>query len=367
MPLKIKKLTAVPYNLELKSSLQWGKGHQLAALNHVLMIAELSDGSVGMAEATPRPTIYGETPDSILAIILKDCSELLMDQPIESLDDLSRADQRLWPIKNNNTAKGALNMALFMAYARSQNVPLSQLLNATQSKVRVSFILGTGKLDDVMREVDDVYAAGVRFLKVKVGNNFADEIALITSIRRQYADMDIYVDANECFEADNGLSYLARLAEFDVKYCEEPLPVRQLRQRAHVRQETKIPLIADDSAFTLEDLERELDFDTFDILNIKTARTGFSHSQAMLKRAVTAGKGIMVGSQASSLLGCLHAIIYSCQPEIEHPTEGTFFLKVKDAETINIDEGYVSLRQAEDTLAEMQSRLSASARAIARI
>jgi L-alanine-DL-glutamate epimerase-like enolase superfamily enzyme len=357
MSINIKKLTTKPYNLELKSSLQWGKGHQLAALNHVLVIAELSDGSMGIAEATPRPSIYGETPDSIMAIIRHDCSELLIGQPIESLDDLYRADQRLSPIKNNNTAKGALNMALFSAYARSQDVPLSQLLNATQPRARVSFILGTGKIDGVLREVEEVYAAGVRFLKVKVGKDFESETTLIEMIRRAYDDMDIYVDANECFDAENAVPYLAQLADFGAKYCEEPLPVRQLRERAHVRQESSVPLIADDSAFTIEDLERELDFDTFDILNIKTARTGFSHSDAMLRRAVAAGKGIMVGSQASSLLGCLHAIIYSCQPEIEYPTEGTFFLKVRDAETIKIEDGYVPLVQAEDILTEMQNRL----------
>jgi L-alanine-DL-glutamate epimerase-like enolase superfamily enzyme len=362
MPVNIKKLITSPYNLELKSSLQWGKGHQLASLNHVLVIAELSDGSIGIAEATPRPTIYGETPESITAIIQRDCSELLIGQPLESVDDLRRADQRLAPIKNNNTAKGALNMALFSAYARSQNVSLSQLLNATQPAVRVSFILGTGKADEVMREADEVYAAGVRFLKVKVGKDFESETALIERIRRAYTDMDVYVDANECLNAEKAVNDLARLAEFDVKYCEEPLPVRQLRQRAKVRQESRVPLIADDSAFTLEDLERELDFDTFDILNIKTARTGFSHSDAMLRLSLAAGKGIMVGSQASSLLGCLHAIIFSCQPGIEHPTEGTFFLKVKDAETITINQGYVSLEQAEATLAEMQERLSISSR-----
>jgi L-Ala-D/L-Glu epimerase len=357
MPINIKKLTARLYNLELKSSLQWGKGHQLAALNHVLVIAELSDGSLGIAEATPRPTIYGETPDSIMAIIQRDCSELLIDQPIESLDDLRRADQRLSPIKNNNTAKGALNMALFSAHARSQNVSISQLLNATQPSVRVSFILGTGKIDEVLREVEEVYAAGVRFLKVKVGKDFDSETTLIEMIRRAYEDMDIYVDANECFDAENAVPYLAQLADFGAKYCEEPLPARQLRQRAQVRQESSVPLIADDSAFTIEDLERELEFDTFDILNIKTARTGFSHSNAMLRRAVAAGKGIMVGSQASSLLGCLHAIIYSCQPEIEHPTEGTFFLKVNEGPSITIDKGYVDRKEAEMRLQDLVAML----------
>ena len=40
----------------------------LIAAEHVLVRVTLSDGSVGVAEATPRPTIYGETPGSVTAM-----------------------------------------------------------------------------------------------------------------------------------------------------------------------------------------------------------------------------------------------------------------------------------------------------------
>src|SRR5690606_15376173 len=111
MSVTVKRLWTQPYNFELKGALNWGQAHQLKALNHVLVYAELSDGAVGMAEAPPRPTIYGETPESIAAIVARECADLLVGQPLNSEDDIHSAYQRLSIIKNNNTAKGALDMA----------------------------------------------------------------------------------------------------------------------------------------------------------------------------------------------------------------------------------------------------------------
>ena len=62
----------------------------------------------------------------------------------------------------------------------------------------------------------------------------------------------------------------------------------------HCAAAKHIPLIADDSAFTVRNLRRELDFDTFDVLNIKTARTGYTPSRQMLVMAHSANKGVMM-------------------------------------------------------------------------
>lgn len=140
---------------------------------------------------------------------------------------------------------------------------------------------------------------------------------------------------------------LRQLAEMGLLYCEEPLPVEQFRARAALRAGQHLSLIADDSTFTTRDLERELAFDTFDILNIKTARTGYTASQQMLEMAARAGnKGVMIGSQASAGLGTARAGLFAALPGVEHPSELSFFLKLKE-DIINrpvpIVDGYVAL------------------------
>ena len=121
------------------------------------------------------------------------------------------------------------------------------------------------------------------------------------------------------------------------------MPVELIKERAALRQQQVLPLIADDSCFSWRDLQRELALDTFDILNIKTARTGYTESQRMLTAALAHGKTIMIGSQASASLGTVRAALFAALPGIDHPSELSFFLKVKEdilTETLTLHDGY---------------------------
>ncbi|MEL6149366.1 MAG: enolase C-terminal domain-like protein, partial [Chloroflexota bacterium] len=190
---------------------------------------------------------------------------------------------------------------------------------------------------------EDVYNAGVRVLKVKTGKDFEREYDLIRQIRTAWPGMDCYIDANETYTLDTAPETLAAFAELGVLYCEEPLPVHHLRERAAVRAADVLPIIGDDSCFTPADLDRELDFDTFDILNIKPPRNGFTDGLAMAQRALSAGKGVMMGSQASSILGCIHTLMLAGVDGVAHPSEGTFWLKVDDEAALPVVDGYVRM------------------------
>jgi len=121
----ITRISATPYNVPLKGALTWGSGHELRKLAHVLIRAELSDGAVGFAEATPRPSIYGETQASILHIIEAHLAPMLVGETINSFEAASALAARAANIKSNNTAKGALDMALHQALAHSRGESLA--------------------------------------------------------------------------------------------------------------------------------------------------------------------------------------------------------------------------------------------------
>jgi L-alanine-DL-glutamate epimerase-like enolase superfamily enzyme len=161
----------------------------------------------------------------------------------------------------------------------------------------------------------------------------------------------LYADANEAMHPETAAGDLAQLRQLGVAYVEEPLPVHLLGARAALKREEILPIIADDSCFTLPELVRELDFDTFDILNIKTARSGFTVSQKMLALAHRAGKGVMVGSQASAGLGTLHAAIFSSKGGVTHPCELSFPLKL-EADILNaslaFEDGFLEIERLKD-------------------
>ena len=335
---RINRITTTVFRLPMTGALRWGKASALDEVRHVLVEVELNDGSIGVAEAPPRPTIYGETVYSILSIIEHELAPRLLNQPLE------RVPARLDEIKNNQTAKGALDMALQDAIAHQRGITLAEHLGARADTVKVSYILGIGDRDTVLAEAERVFQQGVRVLKVKVGRDWADDLARIHDLQTMFkGEMALYADANECLEAPEAAAKLAHLHAIGLLYCEEPLPVELVKERAALRQQQVLPLIADDSCFSWRDLQRELALDTFDILNIKTARTGYTESQRMLTAALAHGKTIMIGSQASASLGTVRAALFAALPGIDHPSELSFFLKVKEdilTERLTLHDGY---------------------------
>lgn len=344
---RIAAIRATTFRLPLRGSLQWGSASRLDAAEHVLVELVTADGIVGRAEAPPRPTIYGETPASIHAVIAQELAPRVAGLAI---DDVAGVNRRLDEIANNQTARGAIDMALHDALAQARGVSLGALLGATRARVRVSYILGIADRATMLAEARAVHERGVRVLKVKVGRDFAGGVATVEALRRELPDVALYADANECLDPARAADQLRALAARGLRYVEEPLPVEQLGRRAALRRQGLLPLIADDSAFDERDLARELEADTFDILNIKTARTGYYHAARMAAAACRAGKGVMVGSQAGTTLGTARAGLFAARPEVEHPSELSFFLKLTDeivGEPLTLDDGWLDVAALE--------------------
>jgi L-Ala-D/L-Glu epimerase len=355
-PPTIQHIETPVFRLPMRGALQWGKSSRMAELRHVLVRVCLSDGAEGMAEAPPRPTIYGETPSTICAIIEEEFAPRLVGLPVTDDGEevhaplsagLLHIQNRLHEVKNNYAARGALDIAIHAALAEHRGLSLAQHLGAQQDRIRVSYILGIGDRDAVMEEAEHVTVQGVRVLKVKVGRDWQEDMDRITELRSALGPgVALYADANETMQAENAAYRLAQLAEMGLLYCEEPLPIEEIRARATLRAGHHLPIIADDSAFGLRELARELEFDTFDILNIKTARTGYTESLQMLSVTAAASKGCMVGSQASAGLGTALAAIFAALPGVDHASELSFPLKLEGDITnrpIPIENGCIRL------------------------
>ncbi len=322
----IQRITPRPFRLPLKGTLRWGRASELSALEHVLLEVELSDGSVGRAEIPPRPTIYGETPGTVLAALEYLAPQLL---GLEA-EDTEAVQKVLHNFPNNLTAKAGLDIALWEAWARSEGQELWQVFEPHQERVRVSYILGIADEAEMLLDAHTVYEAGVRVLKVKVGRDLKDDLGRITALKEHFPDIELYADANETLHPEEAEEYLRRWAEVGLLYVEEPLPIAEVLARKRLRKATILPLIADDSAFTLRDLWREVQLDTYDILNLKPARTGYTQTLEMLALNRAEGKKAMVGSQALSSFGAFQTALMAFQEGVTEACELAFHLKAED-------------------------------------
>jgi L-alanine-DL-glutamate epimerase-like enolase superfamily enzyme len=326
--------------LPLKGALRWGAASEMRELEHVLVMVETESGLRGLAEAPVRPTIYGETVASIREATLRLLGPRLIGRELGE----AALTGELAALPFNHAARGALDTALYAARANANARSFREEVAAidrragsrggqagARREVEVSYILGMDSPDGMVQEAERVVGAGVRVLKVKVGRDAKSDRAVLGALSHAFSGegVTLYADANQAYRPEVVLERLSALARAGLAFVEEPLPVHLTRRRAELRRASPLPIIADDSCFGPDELERELDFDTFDILNVKPARTGVSRSVTMLRAAADAGKGVMVGSQASSGLGTLHAAALALRPEVDHPCELAFPLRLQ--------------------------------------
>ena len=325
----IETISTRPFSLAMEGELRWGASSRLSELTHVLVSVTTNEGHTGVAEAPVRPTIYGETVASIETIIAQHLAPQLAGLELSDSEAISKA---LSSVANNHAAKGALDIAIHDARARAAGKTLLEAQRGPQEKIRVSFILGIAELNDMVEEARRVFDAGVSVFKIKIGRDLKHDEATIKALWHEFSGEDVilYADANETLDPAKAPQILEHLANLGIAYIEEPLPVHLLEARATLKAQNIIPIIADDSCFSIRDLERELAFETFDILNIKPARTGYTESEKQLDLAKRAGKGVMLGSQACSGLGTLHTAIFATKAGVTHPSELSFPLKLKE-------------------------------------
>lgn len=321
----LKEIRLRPFRIPLKAPLRWGKASELATLEHTLLEVELSDGSLGRAEVAIRPTIYGETLGSVRAGI-----EYLRPRLLGlEADDQEGIRAVLEAFPYNFGLKGALDLALWEAWARSEGEELYQVLRPAKHRVRVAYLLGMASEEEMLEDARRAYEAGVRVFKVKVGRDLEGDLRKLARLKEAFPDVGLYADANETLSPKEAEGYLQAWKEAGILYVEEPLPIEEVGARRELREKKILPLIADDSAMTLKDLRRELELDTFDVLNLKPARTGVTWTLEMLALARERGKKAMVGSQAQSSFGAYQSALLAFQQGVTEPCELAFHLKAE--------------------------------------
>src|SRR6201995_119493 len=178
--MKVASVRLTPFSLPLTHAVHFSTG-VLTAAEHLLVEVEADDGVVGVAEAIPRPMIYGETRASIEAAV-----DQLIAPAITGLrlDALEQVGHRLRNVKGNPVAKGSVELALFDALGRSLAVSCHRLLGGYADSGAGTAVLGGGTPVRVGENAASITRRhGIESFKVKVGRDVAADIATVRRLR----------------------------------------------------------------------------------------------------------------------------------------------------------------------------------------
>jgi L-Ala-D/L-Glu epimerase len=239
----------------------------------------------------------------------------------------------------NNFLVCALDIAAWDIYGKMKGKPLYELWNYDYSKAPLTdYTIGIDTLGNMLKKLEEnpwpVY-------KVKLGT--PEDINIIKAIRER-TNSRIRVDANAGWSLDDALKLVDELEKYNIELVEQPLSKDNWEGMKTLFQKSPIPLIADESCVTEDDVERCQGY--FHGINIKLTKCGgITPARRMILNARRLGMQVMIGSMNETTIGS--AAMAHLLPAVDYADiDGPLLLSRDVATGINYEEGKVVVSHA---------------------
>jgi L-alanine-DL-glutamate epimerase-like enolase superfamily enzyme len=309
----ITKVEIIKLNLPYKEPFVISLGIIESATNVVVKI-HTNSGLTGVGECAPFVTIVGETQETVFELSKQIAKLLKGKDPFALEERLTEIDRA---IAGNYTMKSAFDMALYDLLAKKAGMPLYKLLGGSNNReITTDMTISIGAPEKVAKDALAFKEAGFPAIKVKLGTTTKADVARIKAIREAVGnDYPIRIDANQGWNTVTAISTLQALAKFNIEHCEEPVPKWNNREMARVRENSPIPIMADESVFNHHDAFRLAAMGACDYFNIKFSKSGGIYNALKINAiAESAGIKCQVGCMSESryaLTALMHFVLAS--------------------------------------------------------
>lgn len=283
------KISWEPLTLNLRTT--WRIAHGATDQRYNVLL-RINDGELtGLGEAAAVPH-HGESQAGII--------EYLQAAANQSWEDIFQIEDLLNALPPGSMAShAAIDMALHDLIGQKLGLPLYRLLGLNPDRAPMTSF--TISMDDPQVMAERAQHSGMPIIKIKLGS--VDDEKIVAAIR-QATPARLRVDANAGWSRQQALQIIPRLAQYDLEFIEQPLPVgdieglrwlhEQLRQ-----QKVSLPIFADENVKTSKDVAAHAG--AVDGVVIKIAKTGgIREALRAIHTARSLGMQIMIGSMVES-------------------------------------------------------------------
>ena len=278
----------------------WDMAYPVTIAGHVMSrigVVEVTVREKSLAGRGEAAGVYyhGDTPESLAAQIES------VREAIES--GAGRADvARLLPAGG---ARNAVDCALWELESHLARQPVWKIAGLAEPRALLTTVtIGADNPSSIAARARDA-CRDARAIKLKLTGDGADG-ERVRALRGARPDAWIGVDANQSLGPEGLSDLLPVFVDARVALVEQPGPIG--REEDFRGFASPIPLAADESAQTADDLDRLLGL--FDAINIKLDKCGgLTAALAMAEAARARGFGVMVGNMGGTSLSTAPAFL----------------------------------------------------------
>jgi L-alanine-DL-glutamate epimerase-like enolase superfamily enzyme len=304
---RITRIETIPIRVPIKPELaiKSGRGGTHDTSPFLIVKLHTDAGLVGLGEASCTPRWSGEDQVSAAHFINTYFAPALIGQDPTRIDELTRTV--FPPVAGNYFTKAAVEMALWDIAGKAAGKPVYELLGGKVRDAVTTKWSISGTTPDRAAEIARwALGHGFRAMKVKVGLSQSrdgegadadfDRVAAVRSVIGP--DIKLGVDANGGWgDAATAVAAIERLKPLGIAFAEQPVWAGDPEEMAAVRRAAGVPIIADESLYTLADAQQLARAAACDVFSIYVGKAGgIGPAKAIADFALSRGIGCTIGS-----------------------------------------------------------------------
>ncbi len=278
--MKIAGYRAFVVKLPTRRLHNWASKMKTPIGQHYILRLETDEGVTGWGEAPalatwggPHGMYFGETVQTVDHVIRDYLFPILEGQDPRAIGHAHRLMDQA--IKGHPYAKAAVDLALHDITGKAAGVPVYQLLGGKlRDGIPICHSLGIMENLPALAEAEAACAEGVSTVKCKTGLDATRDVALVRALRERLGpEVNIRVDANEGYSTPWEAARLTRQMEpYGILLHEQP--VMGFEGLAEVRHLVSTPIMADESAWTPQDVLRLRELRAADMISLYYSKPG---------------------------------------------------------------------------------------------
>jgi o-succinylbenzoate synthase len=265
---------SVPLKTPFKTALR-----TVNSVEDIIVEIHTDTGNVGYGEAPPTGVITGDTKGSIVGALKDHIIKSIIGMDIENFEEIMLKLDKC--VVKNNSAKAAVDIALYDLYGQLHNAPLYKMLGGYRKEIITDITISVNDPEEMARDSMDAIKRGFETLKIKVGKDAAMDLERMKSIRNAVGyDVNLRIDANQGWKPKEAVKVLRKMedAGLDIEFVEQPVEAHDIEGLKYVTDNVSIPVLADESVFSPKDALTILQNRAADFINIKLMKTGGLHN-----------------------------------------------------------------------------------------
>lgn len=297
---RVDEVNVRPLNLPLRNPFEISLGTMHEAEN-LLVSVTTENGVTGWGEGAPLPPVTGETQASAVEVA-NQAGDHLVGRSLADYRETITIMREAFP--GMVSALLAVETAAIDAYCRELDIPMAEFAGGTPTPVETDLTIPIVSPAVARERAEAAVEEGFTKLKIKTGNDVAEDIERVHAVREAAPDAALKVDANQGWTPKETVRFAQGMQDHGIRLdlIEQPVPASDVSGLAATSERVDIPVCADEALFDPADAIRLVRAEAADVFNVKLGKSGLLGALTIVGIAEAANIDLMIGQMIESSL-----------------------------------------------------------------